>query len=138
MFKSNSDNSKKTGDQSTQAINLIGNGTSIIGDIETAGDIRIDGKLEGSLNIKGKLVVGATGHIKGKITCQNADISGNIEGVFKVSELLSLKSTSTIIGELHTAKLSVEPGATIDGSCTMTSKNNTHSIVRKEQQKAAV
>lgn len=138
MFKSNSDNSKKTNLPANQAINLIGQGTSIVGDVETSGDIRIDGKLEGSLVVKGKLVVGNTGVIKGKINCQNADISGKIDGEIKVSELLSLKSTSAIVGELYTAKLSVEPGATIDGSCNMASKNNTHSIGKKEQQRAAV
>src|SRR5690554_1077728 len=47
--------------------NMIGSGTKIVGNIETNGDIRIEGKIEGNMNAKGKVVVGNNGCVKGGI-----------------------------------------------------------------------
>ncbi len=99
--------------------NIIGNGTKIVGDIETNGDLRIDGTIEGNVNSKGKLVLGAAGSIKGSIRCANAEISGNFEGKADITELLSLRSTSNFKGEMNINKLSVEPGAVFNGTCNM-------------------
>ncbi|HEU4717342.1 MAG TPA: polymer-forming cytoskeletal protein, partial [Bacteroidia bacterium] len=52
-------------------------------------------------------------------TCQNADVSGNVRGKIHVAELLALKATSKLNGEINTGKLSIEPGADFSGSCSM-------------------
>ena len=91
-------------------INLIGTGTIIQGDINCNGDIRINGTLNGNLNTKGRLIVGEAGRIKGEISCKNADILGFVEGKMTVTDLLSLKSSSTIIGEVSIGRISIEPG----------------------------
>jgi len=101
------------------SVNLIGAGTHIDGDITTNGDIRIDGTLTGSINVKGKLVVGNSGSIEGEIICQNADISGVIKGKIGVAELLSLKSSAKLTCDIITNKIAVEPGAVFSGSCSM-------------------
>jgi len=101
------------------SINLIGNGTSIVGDITSNGDMRIDGTLQGNITISGKLVVGSTGKIEGNITCQNADISGEIQGKATITELLSLKASSKLLGDIVTGKISIEPNATFTGTCNM-------------------
>lgn len=109
----------KTNDTDASAINIIRKGTVIKGDITCQGDIRIDGELKGKLISEGKVVVGATGIIDGEVTCKNADISGTLNAVLKVKELLLLKSTANIIGDIKTTKLSIEPGANFTGSCNM-------------------
>ena len=101
------------------SVNLIGAGTMIEGDITTNGDISIDGALTGSINVKGKLVVGVSGTVEGEIICQNADVSGTIKGKIGVAELLSLKASSKLTGDIITNKIAVEPGATFSGSCSM-------------------
>lgn len=106
------------------SINLIGNGTTIKGEVKSNGDIRIDGTLVGQVYSKGKIVVGNTGVIEGEIYCQNADFSGNITAKVEVSELLTLKATSRLKGEIVTNKLAIEPGARFTGTCTM-DKDNT-------------
>lgn len=100
-------------------VNIIGSGTSIEGDVVSGGDIRIDGNLKGTLRTRGKLVVGPTGSIDGEISCQNADVSGNLRGKINVAELLSLKNSAKINGEIITGKLAIEPGADFSGSCSM-------------------
>ena len=109
----------KTNDKDPNVINLISSGTEITGDVNCNGDIRIDGTLNGNLNTKGKVVIGETGRAQGEVTCKNADISGKIEGKIIVSELLSLKPSSLISGDIVTNKLAIEPGAKFTGNCNM-------------------
>lgn len=106
-------------EQENHAINLIGVGTEIKGDIESTGDIRFDGILKGNLKTKGKVVIGSTGSVKGEITCKNSDIEGKVEGKINVQELLSLKANSVLLGDLVAKRLAIEPGARFTGYCNM-------------------
>ena len=112
-------NNNRNNTSDSGALNIVGAGTSIEGDIISSGDIRIDGSLKGTVKTRGKLVVGPSGNIEGEAYCQNADISGSIRGKVNVTELLSLKGTAKLSGEISTGKLSIEPGADFSGSCSM-------------------
>ena len=103
----------------TPSVNLIGAGTVIQGDIKTNGDIRIDGTLTGSISVKGKLVIGVSGSVDGEVICQNADVSGTVKGKVTVAELLSLKASAKLTGDIITNKIAIEPGAMFSGSCSM-------------------
>lgn len=123
MLKSNSsknrDMAKTNVENDSNAINIIGVGTEITGDVNTNGDIRIDGFLSGNVVTEGKLVVGETGKIKGEIHCKNSEVLGMIEGKIKVRELVTLKSSARIYGDIVTQKLSIEPGSLFTGNCNM-------------------
>jgi len=110
---------RNSNDSSAVEFNRIVTGTRIHGEIETKGDIRIDGTVVGTLNIQGKLVLGTAGKIEGEIKCKNAEVMGQIDGEIRVSELLSLKSSSTLKGDIITNKISIEPGANISGTINM-------------------
>jgi len=99
--------------------NIIGKNTSITGDIISDGDFRIDGKLEGTIKTTGRVVIGKTGTVSGKVECSNADVEGNFSGELIVNSLLTLKATSTISGDVVISKLSVEPGAEFNATCAM-------------------
>lgn len=101
------------------ARNIIGNGTVIKGEIESNGDIRIDGKVIGILKSTGKIVLGQNGVIEGDIYCKQADLSGRVKGKIMVDELTSMKSTSHVEGELNTRQLYIEIGAKFTGKCEM-------------------
>jgi cytoskeletal protein CcmA (bactofilin family) len=118
----------------TTVINIICQGTDITGDVKSTGDIRIDGSLKGNLNTKGKVVIGTTGKVNGEIVCKNSEISGTIEGRIVVGQLLILKASSKIFGDIETTKLSIEPGAIFSGTCKMSENDNYGGIsVNKEQ-----
>ncbi len=103
----------------TNGINIIGIGTRITGDIDSNGDIRVDGSLTGKLFTKGKVVIGETGIVKGEISCKNSDVEGSIEGKITVAQLLSLKAKSRITGDIIASKLAIEPGCQFTGNCDM-------------------
>lgn len=100
-------------------INVINKNTSITGDIVSDGDYRIDGTLEGELKVKGKVIIGLTGKIKGKVETSNAEIEGTFSGDLLVHETLTIKSSAAISGDIIISKLSVEPGASFNASCQM-------------------
>ena len=100
-------------------INLIGSGTTVNGDVMCDGDIRVDGKLNGSIKTKGKVVVGSTGLIDGDVECKNAEVSGELKAKITVSELLVLKAQAKLEGDIVTNKLAIEPGAAFTGHCSM-------------------
>ena len=99
--------------------NALTNGSKIVGEIFADSDFRIDGDVEGTITCNGKVVIGQKGFLKGSITCVNAEIIGTVEGDITVSELLSLRSTANIKGNVKTQILLVEPNAVFEGSCSM-------------------
>ena len=103
----------------SSAINIITDGTLVKGDITATGDFRLDGTLEGNIQLNGKLVVGDSGVVNGNVLCQNANIIGTVNGNLSVKELLSLHATARVRGDILINKLSIEPGAVFSGKCRM-------------------
>jgi cytoskeletal protein CcmA (bactofilin family) len=97
----------------------IAEGTVFNGNITASKGIRINGVIKGSVICNGKVIVGKTGIIEGEIKCLNAEIEGVLKSAITVKELLELKSTANLQGEIITGRLSVEPGASFTGSCKM-------------------
>jgi len=101
------------------SVNIVGYGTDIQGNVNTSGDIRIDGKIVGDFTSNQKLVIGQSGVIEGNITCRDCDISGKVIGNIVVDELVMLKSTADISGDISTHNLVIEIGAQFSGVCKM-------------------
>ena len=105
--------------ESTNSINILTSGTVVKGDITATGDFRLDGTLEGNLQLNGKLVVGDTGSVTGNILCLNANIMVTVKGNLSVKESLTLYRNSRVEGDILINKLSIEPGAVFLGKCCM-------------------
>ncbi len=99
--------------------NIIAKNTSLVGDISSDGDFRVDGKIEGTIKTSGRVVIGKEGIVTGTIDCANADVEGTFSGKLLVDQILSLKSTANISGDVTLGKLSVEPGAAFNATCNM-------------------
>jgi cytoskeletal protein CcmA (bactofilin family) len=110
---------KRVAEEISNSSNTIGKGTVLEGNIETYGNIRIEGKVIGNVKSKSKVALGNSSHVDGNIVAQNADIVGEIKGRIEVTELLVLKATAVINGDIVTGKLVVETGAVFNGSCKM-------------------
>jgi len=110
---------KREAEEISNSSNTIGKGTFLEGNIETYGNIRIEGKVRGDVKSKSKVALGHSAHIEGNIIAQNADLEGEVKGRVEISELLVLKSTAVINGDIVTGKMVVEPGAVFNGTCKM-------------------
>tara|TARA_B100000963_G_C22515908_1_gene620645 strand:- start:137 stop:517 length:381 start_codon:yes stop_codon:yes gene_type:complete len=116
--------------------NKIEASTTITGEIKSNADFRIDGCLNGSITTSGKVVIGKEGSIEGNIKCLNADIEGRFIGKIHASEVLNLKSTAIIEGEVKINKLVVEAGAIFNAKCSMKSTPEVKSIVENREKTA--
>ena len=103
----------------TGKINSIMEGTSIEGEIRSDSNIRIDGRVKGTVSAKGRVIVGQSGVIEGEVICQSSDIEGTVIGKVNCQDLLSLKATAKLQGDINTKKLAIEPGAVFTGNCSM-------------------
>lgn len=110
---------KKAADEITNSSNVIGKGTVLEGNIETSGNIRIEGKIIGNLKSKAKVALGNSCVVDGNVSASNADIEGTVKGKIEIADMLVLKATATVHGDISTGKLVVEPGAVFNGSCKM-------------------
>lgn len=119
MLKKHSNGTTKSNELDSGAHNQIAKGTTIKGDVQTDGVLRIDGTLIGTIESTGKVVVGESGRVEGQILCTSAHISGAVKAKITVKELLSLMATAKVTGEIVTGKISIEPGAVFSGSCSM-------------------
>jgi cytoskeletal protein CcmA (bactofilin family) len=99
--------------------NALTHGSRIVGNIVAERDFRIDGEVQGDVHCNGKVVVGHTGVLTGKITCINAEVGGKVTGDIVVMESLTLRSSAIIEGDVRTKALIVEPSAVFNGTCSM-------------------
>ena len=120
MFKNKTNNQEyKSGKPRTMERNVIAKNSTFVGEITSDGDFRVDGILEGTLKTKGKVIIGVDGFIKGTIEATNAEIEGKFSGQLSIANILTIKATANISGDVVVGKLSIEPGATFNASCAM-------------------
>lgn len=110
-------------------VSRIAKGASLKGDLSSSSDIRVDGRVDGTLFSKGKVVAGETACLLGNILCNNVDLCGKVDGDIYVKDVLSVKSTAIINGNIHVRKVQVEMGAQINGSCRMISDQEYDKLV---------
>lgn len=99
--------------------NIIGKETSLEGSIASSGNIRVEGSVNGDVTVKAKFVLGEQAVIRGNVVARTAEVAGKVEGNIEISEILTLRPTAIINGDILTNKLVVEPGATFNGGCKM-------------------
>jgi cytoskeletal protein CcmA (bactofilin family) len=114
--------------------NRIVEGTIIKGDIISKADFRLDGELIGNFQTSGKLVIGPAGIVTGDIICNNVDIEGKFSGIVQVRELLNVKATANVKGEVKVGKLSVDPGADFSATCVMNATEKQTVAVDEQKQ----
>ena len=117
MFSSKED--QKVAQELSNSSNIIGKGTTLTGDIESYGNIRIEGRVVGNIKTKSKVALGKSSQVEGNIIAQNAEIEGTVKGKIEISDVLTLKPTSVINGDILTNKIIVESGASFNGACKM-------------------
>lgn len=113
------------------AISRISEGTCIQGEFSSMTDIRVDGTVNGKMFSSGRIVVGEKARIEGSLFCSDLDLWGEVTGDIFVKNLLSLKSSATVEGNLHVRRLQVEVGATLNGTCKMITEEEFDETVAK-------
>ncbi len=142
MLKSKKDTGVAKGQpgipSTTSGHNSLVQGTVIEGTLRSENDIRIDGTLKGNLECKSKVIIGPSGVIEGDVNCKDAVIEGQFNGTIEVRELLNVRKTAKVTGEVVYGKLIVEGGSVFNVSCSMgrVGQKNNSSRTHSAQPKA--
>lgn len=117
--KETEDTKKTAATTPSGALNALVKGTVVEGSVKCDSDMRVDGLIKGKLTCASKVIIGPTGSVEGEIKCQNAVIEGRFKGIMNVTELLSVRETAEVEGDIVTNKLLVQSGAKFNVSCKM-------------------
>lgn len=98
---------------------LISSGTCLKGDVNSDNDLRIDGTIHGNVYSSAKIIVGPSGFVEGNIEGAHADITGKVSGNIMVKDLLQLRGTCNVNGNIAAAQLQIDPTAVFNGKCQM-------------------
>lgn len=97
-------------------ISIIGPGMRVVGDCETDGTLRIEGKVEGTVRAGKAVVVGKDGNVEGDVITQDAIIGGRMNGKVIAESRLELQATCSIEGEIRARRIKLDEGGSINGS----------------------
>ncbi|MGD2152853.1 MAG: polymer-forming cytoskeletal protein [Gemmatimonadales bacterium] len=118
------------------AISLIAPGMNIVGDCETDGTIRVEGRVEGTIRAGKSVVVGRSGEVIGDIFTQDAVVSGRVSGNIAADSRLELQSTCDIQGELRSRRVQLDEGARFNGQVHMEESGGSR-VVKPAEKPAA-
>ena len=109
----------------------IGHGVEIEGRISSSQDLRIDGKVEGTIAVGDhSVIIGQSATITADLTAKSVLISGNVTGDVTASVRVELKAGASLNGDIAAPRLVVEDGATVNG--TVDAGTSRHRAVPEE------
>lgn len=101
-------------------LSIISAGTTITGDIETGGVLKVEGKIDGHVRRARQVMLAKEGSIHGDVSAAEVVVGGLIDGSVSATERLELQSTAVVNGDIVTRSIVVMEGARINGGVKMT------------------
>lgn len=98
---------------------IIGKDTEIFGGISNVGSARIDGIINGDVEVKGSLVLGVTSSVKGNICADSVTVGGEVLGDIVAPEKIIMTHSARVIGNVTTAVIAIDEKAVFQGKCSM-------------------
>ena len=98
---------------------LIGNGTNFEGKLESAGDIRIDGRFNGEISVNGTLSIGDSGLVEADIHAPFVVIGGRFRGNIFAEKRVEILPPANVSGEIEAPSVILQDGAIFEGNCRM-------------------
>ncbi|OIP97834.1 hypothetical protein AUK40_02445 [Candidatus Wirthbacteria bacterium CG2_30_54_11] len=105
-------------------VNILGQGTTLKGDIRFDEHTFINGEAVGSIQVKGELVIGENARIKAGLKATSIQVRGEVEGTIECEGVLVVANTAHITGDVATTLLRVEEGGIIQGKITMNKQHD--------------
>ena len=103
----------------------IGTSITIRGEVTGDEDLLIEGRVEGSVDLKQHAVtVGSEGQVKAGITGRVVTVEGSVEGDLRAEEVVVLRSTARVQGDITAPRVVLEDGASFRGAVDMGDQGN--------------
>jgi cytoskeletal protein CcmA (bactofilin family) len=98
---------------------LIGPNANFKGVVQSDGGLRVDGVLEGNIQIAGNLIIGETGKVIAEVVAQNVSVAGALKGTVKAQGRLEILSTGRVWGDISVASFLIDEGGFFRGQSIM-------------------
>ena len=98
---------------------IIASDMTVIGDLETEGVVRIEGRVRGTVRVGAQVLVAAGAVIEGDLHTQEAVVAGQVSGAIVARERVELQATAVVSGDIHTPRISIVEGAKVSGEVKM-------------------
>lgn len=116
---------------------IIADGCIIDGNLSSTSSVRVDGVVNGNVQVQQGIIIGNTGKIMGNVRAKESVVFGEVNGNITV-EKLEIKSTGKIAGDITTQALEMDFGAVYNGKVSMNTNGNPISSIKKEQTNGAL
>ena len=113
---------------------FLDQGTSVTGELQFSGTVRIDGEFHGSITTSDKLIVGERAQIHADIKVGETEVYGKISGSVESKKRIEIHATGRIQGEVRTPVLVIEEGGTFDGTSDMTGEDKSEELFESPHQ----
>ena len=100
-------------------LSIISVGTTVTGDIDCAGTLKVEGRVEGSIRQARQVMLAKEGSISGDVIAAEIVVGGVIEGNVTASDRLELQTSAVVNGDIATKSIVVMEGARINGGVKM-------------------
>lgn len=97
----------------------LGSGTMIEGRFSFETPVRIDGSMKGEIKSSSALIVGKNANVNANIKVGALIVLGNVEGEIEAEDLIEIRSSGVLLGDIITKRIALEEGGVFSGSCTM-------------------
>ena len=98
---------------------IIASDMAVIGDLETEGVVRIEGRVKGNVKVGAQILVAEGATIEGDLHTQEAVIAGTVTGAIHATDRVELQATAVVAGDIHTARIAIVEGAKVAGEVKM-------------------
>ncbi|MEX2471425.1 MAG: polymer-forming cytoskeletal protein [Gemmatimonadota bacterium] len=105
--------------ESAEAISIVGPGMTFVGNCETEGTLRVEGRFEGSIRAGRTVVIGPDGIVTGDVRARDATVAGTIKGTLIAESKLDLQETCRLDGEVYARTVRVGEGAVVNAAVHM-------------------
>ena len=107
---------------------IIASDMTVIGDLETDGVVRIEGRVKGTVRVGSQVLVASGAVIEGDLHTQEAVIAGQVSGAIHARERVELQASAMVAGDILTPRISIIEGARVSGEVKMDSKTEGHEV----------
>ena len=101
-------------------LTIIAGGTTLVGDVESEGVVKIEGEVRGSVRAAGQILIAKGGVIRGDLFTREAVIGGEIEGTVRAEERVEIQAGAVVNGDIMTQRILIADGGKVNGQLSMT------------------
>lgn len=110
---------QRGGGPETKIVSIVGQGTTVTGDIRSKGTVRVEGNVSGRIYCDDTIVIQDTGRVKADLVAGQIIISGEVEGNVFAQERLEINANGKVMGDITAPRVAIAEGVLFEGKCTM-------------------